>query len=104
MARTAQVAVFILLLCTFVPSLESQETTRTERTILATVIDEQGSIVKGLTAGNFRGKFRGKPVQINSVKFDSGPRRVVILLDASGSMVTSPKWALARALAQDRAR
>lgn len=72
------------------------------RVLPVNVLDREGNQVWGLTAADFRAEFRGQPVQIVSVGKDSGPRRVVILLDASGSMMTlRGKWPLARKAAED---
>lgn len=46
--------------------------------------------VVGLTAQNFRARFRGQPVRILSAERDGGPSRVIVLLDTSGSMNGAP--------------
>lgn len=60
------------------------------RTVPVNVIDRQGNQVRGLTAANFRAEFRGQWVKILSATWDSGPRRIVILLDISDSMNGPP--------------
>jgi Mg-chelatase subunit ChlD len=57
------------------------------RSLNVSVINDGLQSFVGLTAANFRGTFQGKPVQILSAKPDARPRRVVILLDMSGSMI-----------------
>lgn len=66
--------------------LPAQENPCLTRTVPVNVTTNDYRVVSGLTSANFRGKFRGHPVEIISVKYDTGPRRIVILLDASGSM------------------
>ncbi len=74
------------------------------RVVPVNVLDKEGNQVWGLTAADFRAEFRGQPVQMVSVEKDTKPRRVIILLDASGSMMTLPaKWTLARLVAADLA-
>ncbi|MBZ5539616.1 MAG: VWA domain-containing protein [Acidobacteriia bacterium] len=55
-----------------------------------------------MTPVDFEAKFRGQPVHILSVAPDNRPRRIVILLDVSGSMHggrSGREWELARAMA-----
>jgi len=67
------------------------------RVVAVNVLDEQGRQVTGLTAENFRGKYRGQPVRIVAAEWDTGPKRIVILLDMSESMDGVPgKWSYAR--------
>lgn len=61
-----------------------------ERTVPVNVLAKDGKPVLGLRTANFRGMFRGKPVEIVSAAYDTGPRRVVVVLDSSGSMLE--KW------------
>ena len=93
-----------LLLLWVVSSLPAQEPPCSQRTVLATVIDREGNPVRGLTAANFRGEFRGHPVQIVSATLDTRPRRIVVLVDASGSMTEADsrkKWDTAKMIALD---
>ncbi len=73
------------------------------RTVFASVVDQEGAFIPGLTAGHFRGSFRRKPVKILSARVESKPRRIVVMLDASGSMAQdrSLRWHLARKIASD---
>ena len=61
------------------------------RVIPVSVIDKDGKIVAGLTAENFRGKFRGKRVKIQTVNSDFESRQVAILVDVSTSMSDYPR-------------
>ena len=74
------------------------------RTVVVNVVDKNGEQVWGLTAGDFRGEFRGQPVKILSVAVDPPPHRVVILLDASPSMRNKKTWKLAKLAASDISR
>ena len=62
-----------------VPALE-------RRTFAVSVVDRHGKPIRGLAAGNFRGKFRGRPVTVLSASPDIGPRRIALVIDISGSM------------------
>jgi hypothetical protein len=84
------------------PVSGAQDNPCLNRTIPVSVTTEEGLPVKGLTATNFRGKFRGRPLKIVSAIYEAGPRRVVILLDTSGSMVSeSFNWKPGLMVAQD---
>jgi hypothetical protein len=58
------------------------------RTVPVNVLTAKGEMVAGLTPENFKASFHRKPVKIVSVTEDKAPRRVVIVLDSSGSMIT----------------
>ena len=80
----------------------AQETPCLRRTVMASVT-LAGQPVASVPTSSFKGEFRGKPVRILSATRDLGPRRIVVLLDASGSMLESSngKWLLARRAASD---
>jgi len=60
-------------------------------------VDRKGELVRDLKPENFRGTFRGKPVQIRSANWTTRAPRVVIVLDTSGSMsAPGVGWSLAR--------
>lgn len=61
------------------------------RTVAVSVLDREGNQVPGLTAANFRGEFRGQPVKILSATLDTGPRRILLLLDTSDHLLASKK-------------
>jgi hypothetical protein len=72
------------------------------RIVPVTVMDSAGRPILGFAPADFQAKFRGKPVKILSIIPDDRPRRIVILLDTSGSMSGEPrgrKWEIARAIA-----
>jgi len=62
-----------------------------DRTILVNVVTEQAQQVQELSAANFTGSIHGKPVQVKSASYDTGPRRIVIAVDVSGSMFSGPE-------------
>ena len=66
-----------------------------ERAIAVSVLTSDGKPVKGLGLENFRCKVNRRPVDVLSVTCDTGPRRVVIVLDASGSEGDNWKFELA---------
>jgi uncharacterized protein with von Willebrand factor type A (vWA) domain len=74
------------------------------RTVSVNVVGEGGVFLRGLNKENFRVTYRGKPANVLHLACTEGPRRVVILLDVSGSMSgqetgESGKWQIARAAA-----
>lgn len=72
------------------------------RTLDVSVTDQDWAPIVGLHPNDLVGEYQGKPVQILSLTADSSPRRIVILLDASGSMIEIPKkWKLACSLVSD---
>jgi Mg-chelatase subunit ChlD len=71
------------------------------RVVAVNVVDEEGRQVTGLKAENFRGKYRGQEVRVVSAEWDTGPRRVVILLDQSDSMMWGKKLEVVRRAAQE---
>ncbi|HEV2352289.1 MAG TPA: VWA domain-containing protein [Terriglobia bacterium] len=83
----------ILIVGGRVPGLTAQEDPCLNRTIEVNVITDDFRLVKGLDSSHFEGKFHGKPIDITSAEYDTGSRRVVILLDSSGSMgVPDDHW------------
>jgi len=105
MRGIAAFASSVVLLDLVISPLAAEDARCTTRTILATVIDRQRNVVGGLTPAHFRGKFRGKPVQILSVTPDKRHRRIVIVVDASRSMGGERgMWTLVTDLAADTFR
>jgi len=84
------------LLAGHAASLRGQDPSCLHRTVPLVVQDKNGTPEVGLTASDLSGEFRGKPVQILSVTVDDHPRQILILLDASGSMIElgNGKWPL----------
>ena len=85
-----------LLVAAFVGGgARGQENPCLERAIAVSVLTNDGKPVKGLGLENFRCKVDRRPVDVLSVTYDTGPRRVVIVLDASSSARDNWKFALA---------
>jgi Mg-chelatase subunit ChlD len=80
----------------------AQETPCLQHTVIASVT-LAGQPVASVPTSSFKGEFRGKPVRILSATRDVGPRRIVVLLDASASMagLTKGKWDLVLRAASD---
>jgi len=56
------------------------------RTVSVTAADRNWAPILDLKAGDLQGEFRGKPVKILSIVLENRPHRIVIALDASGSL------------------
>jgi hypothetical protein len=50
------------------------------------VVDRRGNIVRDLRKENFRILIDSRPAQVQDVSYEEAPRRILILLDISGSM------------------
>jgi von Willebrand factor type A domain-containing protein len=100
--RARRLTVAFLLLCS-ATGLAAEENPCLKRTIPVHVLDVEGKPVSGLLAGNFRAKYRGRPVQIPGFSTDVSARRIVLLLDASGSITdtTTVMWRAEQVLAAD---
>jgi hypothetical protein len=84
---------FVLLFATGLDlaNLPAQDSGCMQRTIAVGVVDGAWNLVPNLNAADFRGKLRGHDVQILSAALDTSPRRIVVLLDASGSVMDSDR-------------
>ncbi len=71
------------------------------RTFAVSVLDKDANAVRGLTAANFRGTFRGQLVRILSATEDSSPRRIILLLDTGKGMSDANASGLMWAAAED---
>jgi len=78
--------------------LPAQDSACTQRTIAVGVVDRQWNLVPNLSAANFRGKLHGREVQTLSAAVDTNPRRIVLLLDVSGSM--TDKWRTEKSISE----
>src|ERR1700680_1544124 len=92
--------VWLALALLAAPPLWTQEDACRRHALMAGVIDAKGNPVPGLGRANFSARFRGKPVNITFAELDTHTRRIVILLDASGSML-SERWEPAVNVAED---
>src|SRR5437879_7347342 len=92
-----------ILTAWLLPEALAQETPCLRRTVMASVLTLAGQPVASVPTSSFKGEFRGKPVRILSATRDLGPRRIVVLLDASASMagLKKEKWDLVLRAASD---
>lgn len=73
--------------------LFAQQGSCTVREVPVSVEGRDGTPVTDLTAEDFHAEFQGKAVMITSAVFETAPRRVILALDASGSMTSlMPRW------------
>jgi VWA domain-containing protein len=69
------------------------------RILLVNVLDQKGRSIRDLTKENFHVKVNGKAAEVLDSTYSIAPRRMVVLLDTSGSMASetySAKWQIAR--------
>jgi hypothetical protein len=74
------------------------------RSIVVNVLDAHGNALRDLTKDNFRLHVNGKPTVVLDARYSLAPRRIVVLLDMSGSMTgdkDTGKWRIAREAADD---
>ena len=86
MRTPVRIALLATLLAASIPRLPATDDPGLNRTVAVNVKTEDNQLVKGLTASNFQAKMRGNSIDIESAKYEDGPRRVLILFDTSGSM------------------
>ncbi len=60
-----------------------------QQTIPVSIFSRDNVPAPAFTNSNFKGSLKGNLVRVSSVTSDRGPRRIVILLDVSGSMLGS---------------
>ena len=65
-------------------------------TVVATVRDSKGRLVKDLTKGDFMVIDRGQPRAINEFRSEQAPVSLAILFDVSGSMSTADRATAAK--------
>src|SRR3989442_665859 len=100
--RRSILTVFGLAILAGLPAF-AQDDPCLHRTVPVTILDPAGRFVTNLSTADFQAKFRGKPVEILGMNGDTNPRRVLILLDVSGSMLATDrdKWLSALEVAGD---
>ena len=67
--------------------------------VIVSVVDQRGAVLPDLTTDNFKITYKGQTAKLLNAIYARAPRRVVVLLDVSGSM--TEKWQVARAAAWD---
>ena len=101
MTRKAVLIGSLLLFGLSPAGLPAQDSGYTTRTLAVGVLDSAGNLVPNLSAANFHAKLHGHDLQILSASLDSGPRRIVLVLDASGSMMNAgPGWKIEKSISQ----
>jgi von Willebrand factor type A domain len=72
--------------------------------VLVNVVDLHGNDIRDLSKNDFRVRINGKPAVISEAQYSVAPRRIVIVLDMSGSMageIDTGKWLVARKVVGD---
>jgi Mg-chelatase subunit ChlD len=73
--------------------------------LLVSVIDSHGNAIPDLTKDNFRVKVSGQSATVAEASYGRAARRIVVLLDMSGSMAgeseRNKKWPIARDAVED---
>ena len=81
------------------PAEQSASSPLGMRPIVVNVFDMHGRVISNLTKENFRVRLNGKPAAVLDARYSVAPRRIVILLDMSGSMTgekRTAKWSVAQ--------
>jgi len=89
MYPVAKCAQPLLLICAFlfnIPTARGQDDSCLRHTIQFSLLNHLGQPVADLSPSQFVVTYRGKPVRIISITPSPGPRRVLILMDASGNL------------------
>ena len=74
-------------------SLQAQDDPCLRRVVPVNVVLPDGTRVRDLEAQNFKASIHGTSLRISSVTPELKPRRIMLVLDASGSMIGSGYWA-----------
>ncbi|MFY9792298.1 MAG: vWA domain-containing protein [Candidatus Sulfotelmatobacter sp.] len=88
------------------PSVRGQQSSDClQHTVLVGIVDDRGAVPVNLTSKSFKATYGHRSVSSLETVYSEGPRRVVVLLDTSGSMrgpeaTRYPKWQIARAAAR----
>jgi Mg-chelatase subunit ChlD len=100
MAKTSHVLAYIFLLTYGIFTAAQTTPTQSTRSLIVNVLDRNGNAVRDLTKASFQVKVNGHPAAILEAEYSLAPRRIVVLLDTSGSMMggteQSKKWRIAR--------
>jgi len=98
----------IVILTVFLPSSFAQhalDSPSDGRSMMVNVLDAQGNAVRNLSKENFHLRVNGKPVVVLDARYSLAPRRIVVLLDMSGSMgsedAPAGKWRIAQEAAEN---
>jgi len=83
-----------VLVTGFVTRLPAQTDPCLDRTIPVNVYTDRVDDVTPLAAANFKASISGKPILVRAATYDSGPRRIVILIHIPESSFFVPNPAL----------
>jgi hypothetical protein len=107
MAKISLVFVVVLLACTSLVLAQPAPKQPTP-SLLVNVLDRNGNAVRDLTKDNFRVKVNGHSAALLDAHYSLAPRRIVVLLDMSGSMAgmseNNKKWRIAHEAIEDLLR
>jgi Mg-chelatase subunit ChlD len=95
---------FFLIICGFAAWAQSPESSRTAGSLIVSVFDAHGNPTRDLTKDSFRIKVNGHVMSVQESSYDLAPRRIVVLLDMSGSMALKTKWQVASEAVHDLLR
>jgi Mg-chelatase subunit ChlD len=104
MFRAANLLLSIVTLLTFPFSSSAQQAATQPIRSLVNVLDRNGNAIRDLKKENFRVKVNGHPATVMGASYSLAPRRIVVLLDMSGSMTPSidnKKWKIASEALED---
>jgi hypothetical protein len=79
--------ILLLVVAANSDSVLAQEDACLHRTLAVNVLDDNDALIAGLAAGDFKASLGKQPITIVSAKPNAVPPRVVIVLDASRSMI-----------------
>jgi hypothetical protein len=91
--RARGLSLLIVAILTQLGSLQAQDDPCLRRVVPVNVLLSDGTHVRDMEAQNFKASIHGTPLKIISVTPELKPRRIMIVLDASGSMIGSGYWA-----------
>jgi hypothetical protein len=90
------------LVVTGLPRLIAQDNPCLTRTIPVTPIDARGTPLQDLQASSFLGKVHGRPIAVLSTTLNTQPRRIMVCVDMSGSMLGSGGvWPVTQMMLED---
>ncbi len=105
MAKVALMFASVLLLAYAFLTAAQTAPTQSTRSLLVNVLDRNSNAVRDLTKDSFRAKVNGRPAAVVEASYSLAPRRIVVLLDMSGSMAgeteKNKKWQIAREALED---
>jgi hypothetical protein len=100
MAKISLAFAGALLVCTVLASAQPAPKQPARRSLLVNVLDRNGNAVRDLTKDNFQITVNGRSAALLDAHYSLAPRRIVVLLDMSGSMAgqseKNKKWRIAR--------